>query len=336
VNIPTDRGLMPKNCTCKEADLDKLDKVKKLVQESKGSIFSGENLDKINDLMEIAISSNSQFKIGHLIAGIAEYTVDSILHNGNSEVTIMRTNVFIRENHNKKIKSYLNGSTYEKFEKQLVESQRDWLEPVDRKKLKTTTGVNQRGIAFLDKDTFLTLGNIIELSNHKKHKKKIKEQLEKFLLQMSLKNESKTKKNEPDSDFNKATEFLKSLKTKENEKGFIHDYSALLSIETELKIINRMPVYDANVAVHLVKLRSLDTKIMTVENIVNDILPGKKEYGQYLERIPETDLFKVVFPQKDKLQLNTALNVNFTKLEAFKKNYLETKYALRRPLVYQN
>jgi hypothetical protein len=61
---------------------------------------------------------------------------------------------------------------------------------------------------------------------------------------------------------------------------------------------------------------------MTVEDIVNDILPGKKEHGQYLERIPETDLFKVVFPQKDKLQLNTALNVNFTKLEAFKKNYI--------------
>ena len=34
---------------------------------------------------------------------------------------------------------------------------------------------------------------------------------------MWLKNESKTKKNESDTDFNKATEFLKSLKTKEND-----------------------------------------------------------------------------------------------------------------------
>jgi hypothetical protein len=59
---------------------------------------------------------------------------------------------------------------------------------------------------------------------------------------------------------------------------------------------------------------------MTVEDIVNDILPSKKEHGQYLEHIPETDLVKRVFPQKDKLQLNTALNVNFTKLETFKKN----------------
>jgi hypothetical protein len=167
---------MPKKCTRKEAYLDKLHKVKKLVEESTGSIFSRENLDKINDLMKTAISSNSQFKIGHLIAEIGEHTVDSILHNGNSEVIIIRTNVFIRESHNKKIKSYLNGRTYEKFKKQLVQSQRDWMEPVNIKELQATTGVNQRGIAFLDKDTVLTLEDVVELNNHKKHEKKIKEQ----------------------------------------------------------------------------------------------------------------------------------------------------------------
>jgi hypothetical protein len=321
---------MPKGSAPQHQDPDKLNKVREALNKATGNILSGENLDKIYQFLLTAGKSNSSFKIGHLIAGIAEHTLNSLVHDesqhvaithynekqSNSEIQIHRTHVYIGEKHNSKIQSYLNGPVHEAFEKRIIDSQCDWLDTKNRKELQVTTGVNQRGYAILDKNTFLTLKDVLELTNHKEHKASIDAQLNYFLLTTG---ENKIPKEIKDT-------LLKNLKTRESEKAFLNFYSALLSTKTEIKIMNRMPVYDANITVHLVKLRQLDGDVRTIEALVNDVtkVPDK----ECLERINPKDLFGIDVPDKNSTSIHfarklyTNLKVNLTKLQSFKKNFI--------------
>jgi len=227
--------------------------------------------------------------------------------------------------HNSKIKAYLRWPIYESLPKCLVDSQQDWLSSDDRKHFKATTGINEQGIVFLEQDTFLTIGDAIELAGHE-YSDKIKKQFDK------IEKKFKSKLKNTDLEKNTAEEFLKKLKTREKEKGMVHFYSGLLEMETEIRIMNKMPVYDCNIAVRLVKLRSLEGNVVTVKDVFNDIYYSEETLNKnhlYLDRIEPVDIFQKTIPKEGELkfkrQLNTSLRINPTNIESFKQNCIVVK-----------
>jgi hypothetical protein len=309
------------------------DDIKKAINQMKGSfgdIFKGDNLNAISNLIETFAKGNTKLKIGHLIVKLAEHAIDSLVHDGqsnlaishsnestkNSEITIERTHVYIGKKHNNRIKTHLNGPTYEKFSKCILDTQKDCLETKRRKQLNSKSGVNQRGFTFLEKDTFLTFKDIEELANYRENKTKVKEEMERLL---------KLKKGTQSQILEEISNNLKSLKSRE-EDGTKHKYySALLSTKTELKLMNRMPVYDLNIIVHLVKFRNFDSKITTVKELIKDLKASTAEEirnKRYLDRIKQKDIKQELESEEFKFsrQLITSLNVNITNLESFQKN----------------
>jgi hypothetical protein len=323
-NMPNDPKIIHSNPDQMRKALNKL-------TGSFGEIFKGENLEKINSLMETLVAGNSKIKIGHLITKLAEHAIDAIVHDGNesvtishsnesirnSEISIERTNVYIGRKHNNRIKTHLNGPTYEKFIKSVISTQRDCLQSNRRKQLYSKSGVNQRGFTFLEKDTFLTFKDIEQLANYKSHKSKITVQMQEILM----------KQKDPEI-FQELSGSLKNLVTRADEKPENKYYSALLSTKSELKLMNRMPVYDLNVIIHLVKFRNFDSKVTTVKELVKDLKASTAESARnkrYLERIKTKDIKQEIEPDKSvefdfSRQLVTSLNLSITKLESFKKN----------------
>ena len=118
---------------------------------------------------------------------------------------------------------------------------------------------------------------------------------------------------------------LKSLKSRKDEKPDNKYYSALLSTKTELKLMNRMPVYDLNVIVHLVKFKNFDSRVTTVKELIKDLKASTAEEirnKRYLERIKQKDIKQELESEEFKFsrQLVTSLNLNITNLESFQKN----------------
>ncbi len=89
--------------------------------------------------------------------------------------------------------------------------------------------------------------------------------------------------------------------------------------------MNRMPVYDLNIIVHLVKFRNFDSKITTVKELIKDLKASTAEEirnKRYLDRIKQKDIKQELESEEFKFsrQLITSLNVNITNLESFQKN----------------
>jgi len=335
----------PKSSRPIKSNANKLDKTKKNLIGAKGQIFN--NLDIINDFLKASVSSNINVKVGHIIASLIEHTTNSLLHDGeenlaishhneqkkNSDITIYRTTAYMGKSHNSKINAYLRGPIYEPLEKCLVDSQQDWLSSIDRKHLRATSGINQRGIVFLEQDTFLTINDALELSNINDHSEKIKKQFDK--IEKKFKDAKKTLNKE---NVDTVEKFLKNLKAREKEKGIIHFYSALLEMRTEIRIMNKMPVYDCNIAVHLIKLRNFEGSVLTVKDVFNDICYSSEQdlnkSHLYLDRIEPIDIFEKIDVKEEELkfkrQLNTALKINPTNIESFKQNCIVAKTWRRR------
>lgn len=345
-------GKLPKDKSKKNtsaAGIDEAMKAWKKFQDSNGSIKG--NIDILNGAMETLLKSNSSFKTGSLIAGIVDHTLNSLVNNDKEKLTIghthqtsnnldrkiFRTKAYMGSKPNKELRAFANAPFYKKKNVKTRDSKRDWLvETAYRNELKIKCGVNERGTAFLNEETFLSVSDVLTLSNYDKgYVKKVKESLKAKLTKFGtdiLK--EKAKDMGLDEVMNEVEDILedggKKLFADTSSAGYTKHFTGILGTTCRLKLENTMPVYDANVAVHVVRLKNTDSKLNTVEKIARNLVVNKtKTSSPYLERITEEELYKHDFDEEKKMRIinkmTTDLQVKPTKLESFKENCIAVK-----------
>lgn len=303
-------------------ELDQAEKkIKRLVGQD---IDSPKVIGALSDFMKIGLKNNRELLIGNLFLTGIDLAKDMLMHksdssslvhynnnNYNGNTLIQRTNAFIGGEYSRKIKSFLSGPLHSKFEKNLFLSQEDALDSKSRADLKAECGINQRNTIFLDSRTFLTLDDLKELCGFDEKYNEIKKLRDrKESSKLGIKEEEERL----------MISLKKSIKRERNDRKKIDYKSALLKTKSKLKIINRLPVYDAHVIIHLASFKNnACDKMHTIEDLVNFIIP---ESTTMLERLSVTQLKKRTKSKilKFSQQLVTELNTRPIKLDSFKDN----------------
>jgi len=325
--VPSSRGnkigRVPDTDRIRKKNTNKVTKAKKSLERKIGEpVDDNKVLQTLGSVCRSLIENNKEIAIGQLfLTGIETFGDMLMSHEKNGEtlihyndntlnngVNIQRINSFIGGNFSKKIKSFLNGPLHSNFNKDLFRSQEDAFDPTARKDLKSKTGINQRTTMILDTMTFLTLNDIKELCfiDYEESKEEIIK--------------SKLKQNEQitinfDSD---QEEIVRKRRT--NDKKIIRYRAALLKTITTIKIFNRLPVFEANVIIHLAEFKNnVKERAHTISDLFKSILPRSKNT---LEKLTDTQLRDTVVSKKIKFskQFITELSVRPIKLEGFKEN----------------
>lgn len=267
----------------------------------------------IKQFIQTLSDCNSTFKTGNVIGTLfqgMELLSDSmdnkkLLSFYNDTVrykksSIYTTSVNIGDDHSKKINQLKNGPVHETQFREILNTRKDALSTEARKSLKTNHGVNQRSYSFM-KNLHLTIGDIKELTNFdSKHKNKINENFLGFLLN-SWKDEqnsmwrqwSESKKKNSNGTVDKVVEtrtietdrsvaHLKSYLESNNNEGklkkqtkIVRYNAGLLETSLKLKIMNMLPVYEANVRIYLLKFNptAIASNGATIDRLLSNIMP---------------------------------------------------------------
>lgn len=296
-----------------------------------GNISDPKNLKKLNEIVQQIVKSNFKFQYGHMFLTVASTIANGILNTNekhlplthynddqsNSERTIIKTYATIGNDHSKKLKSFLNGPVYDKFKKVLCNTREDYLKSKQKKDLYSKAGINQRNFTFLSSDCFLTIADILELTNFSlNHKKTIADEYQRILKLVNKDNESENLTE---------TSGTKRLKRSNSaDERMIRHYAGLLGLNTHLKIYNNVPVYKSHVIIHLIHFKNYEDKnsTTTISKLIKDLYWSKEEKPNWEERIPNRKIKEHIKSKSSNFseQLVTTLDVNLTQLETFNKH----------------
>lgn len=315
---------------------DKLAKTLKNVENISDKLGKGKRGEALGNAIEALLDSYKKVKHGNTILSLATHLKDAIVHDGERHIAvsseskskdlcnIYRTEIHIGKGHNRKINSYLNGPTYEVFEKVILKTSSDFLESKKRKDLKSICGANQRNFTFFDSDSFLCIADIKEMTSYNdKHYQTLKKQYREMIDNLDLSEVAESLVDEKSKPV--VGEFVKKFNGKEIKKKYVKYYAGLLSTRQKIKIINRMPVYNLSIIIHLVRFNSYSEPncVSSIDDLMREITnvsrPGQ---NLFLERLSPENVKKVTKSANSNLQqqIVTTLNVNLTGLESFKQH----------------
>ena len=322
------------------------DMLKKGGKNGKG-LHSDKNLKRFSRLADALLKSNSQYKFGSVFFTLASALAENVVNDkhshvplghynekdkSNNQITITKTFAHMGRPYSRKLRSYIDGPVHDKFTKLLLDTRQDFKDPKYKVCLNSYAGVNQRNYTFLDSRTYLSMQDINILTNFQESHHDL---LEKEYLRL-LKQLKKTfTESENGELLNKIAR--NRLKSRSDNRVIKH-YAALLGQKTQIKIYNRIPVYDVHAMVHLVRFNSYESRDMTtIDDLLEDIQwrfqsSLDTEQKQWLSRIPSEKVKKQTRSKTTKFsqQLHTTLDVNVRELESFKKNCTVVKSWARK------
>lgn len=343
---PNMKPNMPNGKKFKFANTDELKKTMKSVENSKGNVGDFINYEKITKLVDTIVSTNNKLKGGDLFITVASLLKDGLINHGKSEGalthsnntsitderTIQFTYVKIGRPYSKKIKSFLQGPVYDRFTKILSETRKDYLQPALKSELYSRAGANQKNFTFIDKDFFVTVGDIMELTDfHSNHKVAIENEYIKFFNKALKAMEDNTL----------SLQLKKRLDKKSSDVNMVRHYAALLGQETILKIYNRLPVYKVNLKLHMVRFNRMESsnEVDSIFGLIEELIwkNGSATLEEYtktkdrvaykkllegMEKIPEKKIKKKISSSTCDFsrQLHTTLDVQIIESEIFKRH----------------
>lgn len=208
-----------------------------------------------------------------LIAGAIEGTIKGFINSTNemspligsnsvinlgTTAEIIETHIHVGKKTSERLKKSRNTPNIDYENKELSSSSKDYQAHKKRKNLTLKAGFEEKGFCFLMEDTYLTV-----------------DELYKLYLKDNL-------------------GIQKSIKKNKNDKREI--YGAAYKIVNEVRIMNRMEFYDANIRIHLVKLTDHEDSVRTlVRDITNNKFNTKLENDnsdQYT-RIEQTSIRRI-------------------------------------------
>lgn len=330
-NIPKGPKITPSN----EGDINN---IKKKASSLKGEINNPKNLEIMGEVVKTLARSHRSVALGHVIATLIDFTNKNLMHSDNDSDTnplslvhhnetisgeriwITKTHAYIGGQYKRKLKSLVSGPLHTVNKKILADSRMDFLDPKYRKDLKGITGVNQRTTMFLKTRTFLTLKDMKELISvdNKEYGNKIKNQ-----------NKIRLEKKDFDELVKERLKNYQRNDTLLNSEITIR--AGLLSTKTQLKIANRLPLYDSHIMIHLVYLKHMN-ECVTVEKLVERI---KSEYvlKNRIGNIKMANELIEVIDSKEvdfSTQLITQLNIRPVETSSFKEHCTIAKTWMRK------
>jgi len=255
-----------------------------------GSSFSDEkNFENIVDLASKIGKSTSNLKNVDLFISIVSLIKNGLIdHNRNEgamihknenmtvgNVKITKTKAKYGRPYGGKIKAYLKGPIHELFKKRIADTQQDYLTTNKKRELYSYCGVNQKNYTFLNSSTFLTVEDVLNLTEFEENHKK---EIERIVLKNKL-------SLEPIIDNEEANKIIKKrLNRRSDDVNMIRYYAGIVSQETKIKITNVLGFYDAHIIVHLVHFKDA-TVIGTIENLLQKTLEDSTiDWNKRLDR----------------------------------------------------
>lgn len=332
------------------ANSDRVKKALKKMPSGPGSVTAKTMEKTSNYLAELAESSN-KLKVANVVytlirnySSLVSEKNKSLLSSYNDNITslkdikMLRTQVQLGSNHSNQIKRLMTGPTYEIFRKNILDTRSDTLSPADRTKLKANCGINQRCYAFLSSKTFITVEDLIYLTQLDKSENKLDSTIRQEFNKMKdhyISNITKVNSEYVPKRVREELEQLsENLKFKFKKKQIGTDkivkyFSAILETTLTLKITNMMPFYKAHIGIHLVKFSdaALKQNEATIDDIINQITYASSqktateiENLDYLrlEKIPRESIKKLEPDDNGFIKtMSTTLDINLTKNECF-------------------
>jgi hypothetical protein len=308
-----------------------------------GSIHNNHNnLNKFNKLIDALTKSSNSFSFGNLFLTAASTMIDGILHEGTDNIPLIHENessvvgettnfytyIVMGSKPNKKLLAFKNGPTCNTLKKDVFNTKEDFLDTGNKRRLYSKAGANQRNITFFSLKTYLTLGDLKILCDYDEKMRMLTEenyrvkdsQMIKERIKKTESIDIKDIKDKENSEENsEKTIDIKKLKLSQRRKKLrpIKHYSGLLSQVSVLTIHNEMPVYDVKVRLHLVKFH--DASLIVETRRLIELLVGEEGVIMWGDTLPEISIKERSKGDNFSHQLVTTLDINVTRLEAFRR-----------------